>query len=503
LKNNISEVIGRILYIPAKVYNYILDKFGKSIRLEIILVFIICIFTAATAGKLVDLAFRLSSIQVKEEQRNIINRLNDPAVTIAREFEDKKLSIKDNVQVEHLLQSQKTDKGYEVMIVSTEGKILYCTNNNITKKEISITALVRGFFPDTMQLGIHEEERHGKEFTSFYPISFIDEEAYIVVNNKVSKKHIISDSYITNSQIISVTTMFLVFISTFILLTNKKMTYLQYVSAGLLEISKGNLDYKIKKIGEDEIALLANNINYMAEELKKQIENERNAEKIKNELITNVSHDLRTPLTSIRGYLEVIRTMKNYDQEQLEQYISIVYNKSENLGNLIDDLFEYTKLVNNQIAVQYQEIDLNQLISQLMEELVPVCEENNLTMTRNNINDKILINLDPDKIVRIFENLLINAIKYSLKPSEIRINIINNNDLVQVSISNQCSYISEEELQRLFERFYRIDKDRSSSTGGSGLGLAIAKSLVTMQGGSIDVKYESGYIYFIVSFKII
>jgi len=297
--------------------------------------------------------------------------------------------------------------------------------------------------------------------------------------------------------------MFLVFISTFILLTNKKMTYLQYVSAGLLEISKGNLDYKIKKIGEDEIALLANNINYMAEELKKQIENERNAEKIKNELITNVSHDLRTPLTSIRGYLEVIRTMKNYDQEQLEQYISIVYNKSENLGNLIDDLFEYTKLVNNQIAVQYQEIDLNQLISQLMEELVPVCEENNLTMTRNNINDKILINLDPDKIVRIFENLLINAIKYSLKPSEIRINIINNNDLVQVSISNQCSYISEEELQRLFERFYRIDKDRSSSTGGSGLGLAIAKSLVTMQGGSIDVKYESGYIYFIVSFKII
>lgn len=274
------------------------------------------------------------------------------------------------------------------------------------------------------------------------------------------------------------------------------------MSTGLLEISKGNLDYKIKRQGEDELALLADNINYMAEELKHQNENERKAERIKNELITNVSHDLRTPLTSIKGYLELIKRKEYKQQQQLEQYVCIVYNKTEKLEVLVNDLFEYTKLINNAVPVERQEIVLNELLEQLIEEFVPVCEENNVTMTRDFVKEKLLVNLDPNKTVRVFENLLVNAIRYSLKPSDIKISLTKEGNYSIISIKNTCNPLDKNDLEKIFERFYRVEKSRSSDTGWTGLGLAIAKGIVEIQGGIIEVESEGNLINFIVKFEV-
>ena len=306
-----------------------------------------------------------------------------------------------------------------------------------------------------------------------------------------------------DSKLLSVSISFLSFLIIFYFITNKKMKYIEIISIGLLEISKGNLDYRIKKYGKDELAILADNINYMAEELKTKIESERKAEKTKNDLITNVSHDLRTPLTSIKGYLELIKNKKYTQENQLDQYANISYNQAEKLELLINDLFEYTKLANNAVKFEKQNIALNELLDQLIEELVPIFENTTVTISKEFIKEKIIVNVDPNKIARVFENLLINAIRYSIKPSDIKVILTVNDGFSLVSIQNKCEEISDDNLSKIFDRFYRVEESRSSNTGGSGLGLAIAKSMVELQQGFIEAKYENGYISFNVKFKII
>jgi len=306
-----------------------------------------------------------------------------------------------------------------------------------------------------------------------------------------------------DSKLLSVSIAFLSFLMIFYFITNKKMKYIEIISIGLLEISKGNLDYRIKKYGKDELSILADNINYMAEELKTKIDSERKAEKTKNDLITNVSHDLRTPLTSIKGYLELIKDKKYTQENQLDQYTNISYNQAERLELLINDLFEYTKLANNAVKFEKQNIALNELLDQLIEELVPIFENTTVTISKEFIKEKIIVNVDPNKIARVFENLLINAIRYSIKPSEIKVILTVDDGFSLVSIKNKCEEISDDNLSKIFDRFYRVEESRSSNTGGSGLGLAIAKSMVELQGGFIEAKYENGYVNFNVKFKII
>jgi signal transduction histidine kinase len=212
---------------------------------------------------------------------------------------------------------------------------------------------------------------------------------------------------------------------------------------------------------------------------------------------------LRTPLTSIKGYLGLIKEKKYSSEEQLDEFLNIAYNKSEKLEVLINDLFEYTKLTSSVVNIEKQNIALNGLLEQLIEELVPISEENNINISEDFINEKVVVSIDPNKTVRVFENLLMNAIRYSLKPGEIRVKLTKEAGFALVSVQNRCDSLSEEDLKKVFDRFYRVEKSRSSDTGGSGLGLAIAKNIVQLQGGTIGVKYEDEYVSFDVRFKLL
>ena len=187
----------------------------------------------------------------------------------------------------------------------------------------------------------------------------------------------------------------------------------------------------------------------------------------------------------------------------MDQYVNIAYNKSEKLEVLINDLFEYTKLTNDGVNLDKQNIALNGFLEQLIDELVPISEENNVTISEEFINEKVIVSIDPNKTVRVFENLLMNAIRYSLKPGEIKVILTKEEDFALVSVKNKCDNLSEEDLEKIFDRFYRVEKSRSSDTGGSGLGLAIAKNIVELQGGSIEAKYENDYISFNVRFRLL
>jgi len=292
------------------------------------------------------------------------------------------------------------------------------------------------------------------------------------------------------------------FIVSFIYLTQGKLKYIQDISKGLQAISKGDFEYRVPQKGDDEIGLLAKNINSMADELKKSIYEERRSEKLKNELITNVSHDLRTPLTSVMGYLRLY-TEKKYDSaEQAQEYIDIAYKKSISLKELIDYLFEYTKLNNFDIKLDMEVFDINRLARQVIQEIMPVALEKNIKFETNLKDQKFFINADAGKMARVVENIISNAIKYSGSGSRIDVVSFKRDCEVILEISNPSDSINDEDLKNIFERFYRIDKSRSGSLGGSGLGLSIAKSIIHLHEGKIWAEYKDSKVSIFICMKL-
>lgn len=499
----------RILFSPLrkllsplrKLYNIIWNKVKKSIRAELVLIFGISLLVSTVAGAIVGSYFKNNVKNARIEYTTGSRQILHQGTSIADSITNGKYSINDKDKINRIIEVTKQQRNIKIVICDLDGKVLYKSNNsnesqvdiyNTIKNSMEYNRYINGFYS-------YDEQYNSGEIISFYPINFTDGRGYVIVSGTPEGQ---IEYYASGNEFPGVIAILAAFLLTFYFMTNKKMKYLESVSNGLLEISKGNLDYRIHKYGDDELASLAGNINTMAEELKNKIENERRVEKAKSELITNVSHDLRTPLTSIKGYLGLIKDKRYKEEEDLLQYVNIAYNKSEKLEVLINDLFEYTKLSNNQINMYKQSIALNDLLDQLIDELVPICEENNTEITREFINERITVNIDANKTARVFENLLMNAIRYSLKPGKIKVVLNEEENFAVVSVQNNCDTISEEELDKIFDRFYRVEKSRSSDTGGSGLGLAIAKNIVELQGGSIEAKYNDGYISFEVRFKM-
>lgn len=288
------------------------------------------------------------------------------------------------------------------------------------------------------------------------------------------------------------------FILTIFRLSKDKIAYIQYLSYCLRQISKGNLEYKIEVMGEDELAQVAKSITHMEEEIKYQIEAQMRAEKSKNELVTNVAHDLRTPLTSIIGYIGLVKTKCYSSQEEADKYMDIAYNKSEKLKALIEDLFELTKLHQHSIKLHRCTISIGNLLNQLIEELMPLANEKQIQIETYIDATETSAEVDIDKITRVFENLIENAIKYCPMEETIYIELKGNEDYLYAAVSNPSDEIPQEEVDKLFERFYRADKSRSSSAGGSGLGLAIAKNIIELHGGKIKATLNED----LISFKI-
>ena len=294
------------------------------------------------------------------------------------------------------------------------------------------------------------------------------------------------------------------FAITFIFLERRRNNYIEDIYAGIERMSKGDLTTKLDINGDDELSLMAFNINIMQDTINKLIESEKESEKSKNELITNIAHDLRTPLTSIIGYLEILVNNYNISDEKKKEYINIAFEKSKKLEILIEDLFSFTKMnYGDELIVNRERIDIVELLNQLISELYPLFEKNDMECSLQTNVNKLMLNLDPKLIVRLFENLINNAIKYGKDGKNIVVKIKNNKKLenVEISIINFGRLIPEESLKKIFDKFYRVDNSRTSETGGTGLGLAIAKSIVELHGGEITVKSDTDGTVFKVTLK--
>ena len=225
-------------------------------------------------------------------------------------------------------------------------------------------------------------------------------------------------------------------------------------------------------------------MNQIKKQARKNLRLAQENEQRKNDLIVYLAHDIKTPLTSMIGYLSLLNEINDMPLKQRVKYINIALEKSYRLEDLINELFDISRFNSEKIVLEKEELNLNLMLEQINDDFYPTLRELNKSI-KLNYNEPISINGDPDKLSRVFNNLIKNAISYSKEESEIVINLKKDNNNAIVEVINKGKQISKEKLSKIFEKFYRLDSARTSRTGGSGLGLAIAKDIVELHNGTI------------------
>ncbi|MEF9939658.1 MAG: HAMP domain-containing sensor histidine kinase [Clostridium sp.] len=293
-----------------------------------------------------------------------------------------------------------------------------------------------------------------------------------------------------------------IFSFVFFMLQEKSLRYIAKISSAIQNISEGDLNTTVEVLGDDEFTAMAVNLNKMAGDIRRLMDKEREAEQTKNELITNVAHDLRTPLTSVLGYLELLSGDVQLSSDMQKKYIDIAYAKSKRLEKLIEDLFGFTKMSCGKLSMHVAKVDVVKLMGQLLEEFYPSFADKNLSYElQSNVPAKVII-ADGNLLARLFDNLINNAIKYGADGKRVLVRIFAEESIVTISVTNYGYIIPPDELSLIFNKFYRVEQSRSTNTGGTGLGLAIAKNIVDMHGGTIQVTSDLNGTIFTVKLKV-
>ncbi|WP_420488646.1 sensor histidine kinase [Paenibacillus arenosi] len=273
----------------------------------------------------------------------------------------------------------------------------------------------------------------------------------------------------------------------FFLLTKRYANYFTQISDGIHHLANGDFNHQVKLAAKDEFGAIAADINIASVKLQEAVKRGDFAESSKEQLVLNLAHDLRTPLTSVLGYLDFILKDEQLTPEQRKHYTTIAYTKSKRLEKLIDELFGITKMNYGMASMEQQSIDLSELLHQLSEELYPMFESNHL-VSRVRVTSDLMIQGDGELLARVFENLMTNAIRYGSDGQFVDINgYMDDRDIV-VQVVNYGTQIDPEDLPHLFDMFYIGDKARTHQEGSTGLGLFIAKNIVEQHQGSITVE---------------
>ena len=261
----------------------------------------------------------------------------------------------------------------------------------------------------------------------------------------------------------------------------------------LQELADGNMDTIPEQKGLFSTSI--NNINKINTGLQNNMNEILKSERLKTELITNVSHDLKTPLTSIISYVSLLRGM-NIKDNMADEYISVIENKAKRLKVLIDDLFEASKLSSGQMKLDRMYSDIVALLEQTLGELSYKIEESDIEFIVSTSSDSILVNIDGQKMWRVFDNLINNILKYSAKGTRAYVDIKEEEKAVVITFKNVANYNMDFDANELFERFKRGDPSRT--TEGSGLGLSIAKSIVELHGGMMNISTDGDLFKIII-----
>ncbi len=282
-------------------------------------------------------------------------------------------------------------------------------------------------------------------------------------------------------------------------LLNKIFSYVFAVSESADKLFDKNVEYINLP---PEMVEVEKKLNHFKTEAIKNERLARENEQKKDELIVYLAHDIKTPLTSMIGYLSLLSEIKDMPQEQRNRYIDIALDKSYRLEYLINELFDVARFNSEKIVLEKEEINLNLMLEQIADDFYPTLKEMNKKINFTS-DEKTILYADPDKLSRVFNNLIKNAVNYSKENTDIDISILNKENQATVKITNKGKQIPKEKLDKIFEKFYRLDSSRTSKTGGSGLGLAIAKEIVELHGGRIYAESDMKETNFSVILPII
>lgn len=286
------------------------------------------------------------------------------------------------------------------------------------------------------------------------------------------------------------------------LIRRYRQMQLRHVIDELHYIADGHFDHRIPFVVKTDLQKVIDSINALVDSTVASMEEERQIEQSKDDLITNVSHDIRTPLTSIIGYLGLLKSSElNEDQTK---YIQIAYDKALQMKALAEDLFEYTTLrssTNNKLVLA--PLHVNSMLEQVAAGFELEAEKKNITFNVITRPRDLVIDADAKMIVRMLNNLISNALKYGHGATEINL-IANkvNNEFIELRVENNGEQIPKKSLQKIFDRFYRVESSRNLKTGGTGLGLAITKSIVDLHGGNIKCQSTSELTSFIIQLPL-
>lgn len=282
-------------------------------------------------------------------------------------------------------------------------------------------------------------------------------------------------------------------------LLNKIFSYVFAVSESADKLFDKNVEYINLP---PEMVEVEKKLNHFKTEAIKNERLARENEQKKDGLILYLAHDIKTPLTSMIGYLSLLSEIKDMPQEQRNRYIDIALDKSYRLEDLINELFDVARFNSEKIVLEKEEINLNLMLEQIADDFYPTLKEMNKKINFTS-DEKTILYADPDKLSRVFNNLIKNAVNYSKENTDIDISILNKENQATVKITNKGKQIPKEKLDKIFEKFYRLDSSRTSKTGGSGLGLAIAKEIVELHGGRIYAESDMKETTFSVILPII
>ena len=286
------------------------------------------------------------------------------------------------------------------------------------------------------------------------------------------------------------------------LLRRYHLYQLDHIIGELHYIAQGHLEHRIPFRVNGNQQHVITSVNALVDTITQAMQEERASEKSKDELITNVSHDLRTPLTSIIGYLGLIEDHQYQSEEDIVKYSHIAYDKAKQMKNLVEDLFEYTKVQQHGAPVNLMTVDLGQLLEQVGASFELEADKKGMAINVTCEPTPLSITADPEKLGRLFSNLVANALKYGHGASYIHLTAKQLGEKVVITVADDGEKIPAESVKHLFERFYRVELSRNKATGGTGLGLAIVQSIVELHHGSVTARSDDQETAFVVTLPV-
>lgn len=313
-----------------------------------------------------------------------------------------------------------------------------------------------------------------------FTISLQDEEAF---------RRIVTDTCVA---------IFIILVFTALMLTmwiNKSIIDpINQLNVAMTKIKDGNFDYRLETNSKGEIGELYRNYEDMRLRLKESTEEKMAHEARNRELISNISHDLKTPITAVKGYVEGIMDGVADTPEKMDKYIKTIYNKANDMDRLINELTIYSKIDSNRIPYDFHRINVSDYFGDCVEEVGMDLESKNIRLNYSNIvSPDVKVIADPEQMKRVINNIISNSVKYMDKPNgEIDIRILDEVDSIRVEIEDNGKGIAQKDLPNIFDRFYRTDASRNSAQGGSGIGLSIVKKIIEDHGGYIWATGKEG-----------